>query len=300
LTTLKREIFGVIPAVFTPFDGSGKVYEEAFREHVEHLLRTGVHGLFLCGTAGLGPLLTLDEWKTVVKLALEARSRDVPVLVNISSLRIQEVFEMVRFAERADVDAIVAITPYYYTKIDFEALVEYYSELASRTSLPIFVYNYPRATGINVDVRAFGRLKQKVPKILGIKDSSGNLFQISGLVREFASNTVILSGSDALSLSSLIIGVHGIVSAIANIVPSLIVEMYECCKKGDYYKGRALQMKVNELVSILKQYTQLSAYYEAISLMGRKFGTVKRPLRPLKREEMDRLFKDLSKLGFLE
>lgn len=297
---IKERIRGVIPVVFTPFDEEEKLLEEVLEDHIEFLIKGGVNGLFVCGTYGLGPIMSRRERERVAETAVRVSGGAVPVIVNIGVTRTHEAVRLARHAERIGSDAISCITPYFYTKIDDLALIQHFAIISKSVELPILLYNIPSATGVNITADMLDRILREIPGVIGIKDSSGNMDQLCSHVNKAGDRAIIINGSDTLFLPALTIGAKGVVSAIANIDPQLMIDVYDAFVDGRSEDARRAQTRVVTLRSILREYPQVSSYYEAVGLWGRRFGTVKRPLRPLLKEEKESLRSELSRAGFIK
>lgn len=277
---------GIITALVTPFTRDGEVDEEALRELVRFQLKTRVNGFYPLGTTGLGPAMEAFERKRVAEVVVEETNGHVPVIVQIGATQPTVSIELARHAEKIGADAVASLTPFYYHPGE-EAIIEYYQKLSLTTSLPLFVYNIPPNTGFNVDARLLKKLSG-IPKVIGIKDSSGDFNQLLDYMRNVPEDFNVITGTDSYLFSALCAGLQGGVSATANAFPEHFVEMYEAYKTKDFEKGKVLQMKIRALRYALST-PPLAPILETLKMRGLKSGYVRLPLRSMNSNEREAL-----------
>lgn len=277
---------GIITALVTPFTQNGDVDEVALREIVRFQLKARVNGFYPLGTTGLGPAMEAHERKRAAEVVVEETGGHVPVIVQIGASEPTVSLELARHAEKIGADAVASLTPFYYHPGD-EAIIEYYQKLSRTTSLPLFVYNIPPNTGFNVDAKLLQKLSE-IPKVIGIKDSSGDFTQLLDYMRIVPDNFNVITGTDSYLFSALCAGIHGGVSATANAFPEHFVEMYEAYKAKDFEKGKALQIKIRGLRNVLST-PPLAPILEALKMRGLKSGYVRLPLRSMHSNEIEAL-----------
>jgi len=303
VVVLRNKFEGVVVAVLTPFTQEGKVDEGALSKHLTYLVKNRVNGLFILGTTGLGPALALDEKKKVVDLAVDVVGGEAPVIVHVTDIVLPNVLELAKYASRKGVSAISITAPYFYNRVDEEALYQFLKAVVEVSAVPVLLYNQPAYTGINISVEIVRKLRAESEVVAGIKDSSGNLTQIYNYIKvlksDFGEDFTVLTGGDSLFYPALMLGADGIVSALANIVPELFIKLYESFRSGDKSEALSIQKRIDELRSILKSYSQLSAYYEAGRQLGLSVGYPRLPIRRLSSSEVADLRERLSRAGFL-
>jgi len=228
---------GVGTALVTPFTRDGSVDENAVRRLARRQIEGGVRFLVPCGTTGESPTLTHEEHLRVVELVLEEARGAVPVLAGAGGYNTDEVAHLARELEDLGVQGILSVTP-YYNKPTQEGLFRHYEHIASRTALPIVVYNVPGRTGCNIEPRTVARLAA-VPNIVGVKEASGNMTQMCEVVRVVPGDFIVLSGDDALTLPLMAVGGRGIISVAANVVPGAMAKMVDAAERGDFAAARA-------------------------------------------------------------
>jgi len=285
---------GIFPAVITPFDQEGNVDFESLRNVVRFHLEKGVHGFFACGTAGEGPSMSIEERKAVAEAVVKEVAGRVPVIVHVGTTNTKETVELAKHAEKIGSPAVGAVSPYYF-KPDLEGLVEHYRLIAEAVGIPVFVYNIPRLTGFNITPEMVRRICT-IENVKGVKDTSDNLIQLQEIIETAPKPITVINGSDWLLFAALMVGVDGQISSAANVIPEVMVELYELFKKKEYGKALNLQAKINAVKKTLEG-PPIAPVKAALELRGVKAGVPKRPLRPLKPEEIIKLSERLKALN---
>lgn len=288
---------GILPAIVTPFDSEGRVDFTALREVIRFQIEGGVHGFFACGTVGEGVLMKAEQRKAVAEAIVKESGGKVPVIVHVGTTNTDESVELAKHAERIGARAVGAVTPFFF-KPDVEGLKTHYRSIAEAVRIPVFVYNIPKMTGFNVTAEIFRKICT-IERVAGIKDSSGNLSQIQEIIETAPKPITVINGADDIFLAALLIGVNAEISGMANVVPELMVELYESFREGDCERALKLQRRLNALKRILYSIgpSNVSSIKAALELRGVKAGLPRRPLRPLTSEEKLRLKEKLSALG---
>jgi len=295
---MQRNVGGVIVASIIPFTNNGKINENALREHIDFLVANGINGLYMCGTYGQGPLMSIEQRNEVTRIAVEAANGRVPVVAHVGASTTRFAVELCKYATEVKADAVAAVAPWYY-RHDDKAIISYYEAIASATNLPLFVYNNPARTGINIAPKLLARLAE-IDNLLGIKDSSENLVQFCNnklLVEKKGFRHII--GSDDQMLAGLLMGAHGAVVALGNVFPQFHVGIYKALKENNIEEAKKLQFKVIKIREVLRRGPYISAYHEAIKLLGREGGFTLKPLREVTSEERKTIRKGLESLNLL-
>jgi len=287
-------IKGILPALITPFNQEGKVDLEKLRGVIRFHLEKGVNGFFVCGSAGEGPLMSISERKLVAETVVEEVSNRASIIIHVGTTNTAETIELSKHAEENGADAVGVVTPYYFTP-DLEGLMEHYRLVAEAVNIPVLVYNIPSRTGFNMTPEIVTKLYE-FPNIKGVKDSSRNLIQIREIIETAPKKITVINGADNLIFAALMIGVDGQISGTANVVPELFVELYKACERGDYTKALKLQSDINAVIRALSG-PPIAPLKAALELRGIKAGLPKRPLRPLRPDEVTRLKEKLSALN---
>jgi len=293
---------GIIVALHTPLTSNGEVHEEALQEHLEYLIRAGVHAIFPCGTMGEGIYLSDKQRKKVIEIAVKQVKKRIPVMPQITTNNTEGCVELARHAREAGADAISVIAPYFYPS-DEAALESFFTEIAAAVpGFPVYLYNNPGRSASGIPSSLVGKLAKKVPNILGIKDSSRDLILFQEYIELGGENFSCVIGTDGLVFPAMMVGGTGVVSAVANPFPELMVALYDAIVAKKYEQARHLQILVNQLRGVLKIGPYLAGYKEIMQLRGRHFPVeMKAPLRPLSQSEKTKIraaFESLPKEVF--
>lgn len=285
---------GIIPAVLTPFDDDYEVDERKFQELCEYLIEKRVNGLFVAGTTGEGPLLTIEERSRLFRLAVDVSKGRVPVVCHVGSISLRETKVLIRSAIETKADAVGIVTPYYY-RLDEVAIEEYYTKIVEEArGLPVFLYNIPGLTNNSISPNIVSKLFSQ-DKITGIKDSSGNITILKSFI-DISPDFQVISGTDELFLLALTLGAVGAVSSTANVFPEIFINIYNAFLSRNMELAVENQRKLNQLCKIFQYGRLISAYKYALYLRGLNLGKVRPPLRELKDEEMSILEEELKNL----
>jgi 4-hydroxy-tetrahydrodipicolinate synthase len=244
--TPRRPFTGCGTALVTPFTTDGRVDEAAVRRLARRQVEAGMHFLVPVGTTGEAPTLSSDEKRRVIELVVEEVQGAVPVLAGAGGYDTAEVIEAAHVAAAAGATGILSVSP-YYNKPTQEGLYQHYAAIAANTNLPIILYNVPGRTGSNIEPATTERLAQ-LPQIVGIKEASGNVFQIADVRRRTPREFLVLSGDDALTLPVMALGGEGVISVAGNEVPADMARMVEACERGDFAAARLIHERLLPLL----------------------------------------------------
>src|SRR5437016_10391084 len=234
------KIHGIIPPVATPMQANEDLDLPRLKWFIDHLIREGVHGIFVLGTNSEFYALDEREKQEVIATAVGHVNKRVPVFAGTGAETTREAIRLTRMAEREGADGVSVITPYFVSPTQKE-IADHYRRIAEATSLPVVLYNNPGTCGgVKIDVDTVVKLAE-VPNILGIKDSSGDLQNTNELIRMVPERFSVLMGRDTLIYPALLFGARGAVPATGNIVPRLLVEIYESFQCGDQAAAKAAQ-----------------------------------------------------------
>jgi len=285
---------GIIPPMITPFDQDEKVDVKALEKMTDYLIEAGVHGVFPLGSTGEGYGIDFDEKRKVIETVLEATDKRVPVYAGTGAITTKESVQLTEMATELGVDALSVITPYFISP-NQEELYEHYKTIAASTDLPIILYNNPGRTGVSLSVDLIVRLSQ-IDNIVGIKDSSGDMSQAAEIVRRTKTEFAVLAGRDTLIYGFLTYGAHGSVAATANIVPRLVVSIYELYQKREFQAALEAQFKLAPLRNAFSLGSFPVIMKEGLKLRGIDVGNTLRPVKPLTSEAREKLRKILEEI----
>ncbi|TCL70169.1 4-hydroxy-tetrahydrodipicolinate synthase [Rhizobium sp. BK251] len=237
---------GSIPALVTPFTDAGKVDEASFAAHVDWQIKEGSNGLVPVGTTGESPTLSHEEHKRVVELCIETAGRRVPVMAGAGSNNTREAIELAQHAEKVGADAVLVVTP-YYNKPTQKGLFAHFSAVAESIRLPIYIYNIPGRSVVDMSPETMGALAKAHSNIVGVKDATGKIERVSEQRITCGTDFRQLSGEDATALGFNVHGGSGCISVTANIAPRLCAEFQAATLAGDFAKALEYQDRLMPL-----------------------------------------------------
>jgi len=292
------QLRGVIPPLATPLHDDGSLNVGAIPALVEHVLAAGVHGVFATGSQGEAFALSADERRRVLDAVLAAVNGRVPVMAGTGAITTRDAVALSQTAEAAGADCLSVITPYFVTPTQDE-LYAHYAEVASAVTVPVLAYSNPgRTGGVRLAPETLARLAADFPNIVGVKDSSGDLAETSMLIRACPPEFRVFVGRDSLLYGGLCYGAVGTVALTANLIPDLLVGVYEAFCAGDHARARALQERVTLLRESMAGIGSYPAPVKAgLDLLGVPVGPPRRPIRPLNDAQLERLRALLRAVG---
>lgn len=293
---LPHAIKGSLTALITPFRG-GKVDETAFEKLIEWQIAQGTNGLVPAGTTGESPTLSHEEHRRVISMAVRVANGRVPVIAGTGSNSTQEAIALTRHAKDTGADAALIVTP-YYNRPSQEGLYGHYRAIAEAVDLPIFIYNIPARSAVDMTVETMARLG-KLPNIVGVKDATANLARASQQRAAVGRDFIQLSGEDATALGFMAHGGRGCISVTSNIAPKLCSLFQEACLTGDYGGALAIQDALMPLHDALFCEASPGPVKFAASLMGLCEPTTRLPLAPIAEISKTRVRAALQHAGLL-
>ncbi len=269
---------GSYVAIVTPFK-NGKVDEKALGDLIEWQIERGTNGIVPCGSTGESATLTHEEHDRVIALTVEVVRRRVPVIAGTGSNATHEAIRLTKHAKSVGVDAALLVTP-YYNKPTQEGLFQHYEAIARAVDLPLVLYNIPGRSVVNMTPQTVARLSQ-VTNIVGIKEASGNLSQMSDIIAACGERFTVLSGDDALTLPLMSVGGKGVVSVTANVAPAETADMVNAALKGDWDRARRVHFRLLPLSNAMFLETNPIPVKAALAMMGRCADELRLPLVPM-------------------
>lgn len=291
------DLAGVVPPTVTAFDGDGDVDLDSTAAHARFVVDGGASAVFPLGTNGEFPLLTGQERRRVVERVTDAV--DAPVIAGVGAPGTYETVAHAEHAASVGADGVVVVTPYYYP-LDGDAAVEHYRAVARAVDVPVYVYHIPSKTGNTLSLETVERLGT-IDGLAGLKDSSKDVPWLAQAI-DAAPELDFLVGSDSLLHVGLEVGCTGLVSAVANVFPGLVADLYEAHARGDRAETRRLQSRVFDVRSALKRGPYMAGVKTALSLRGVDFdvGGLRAPLRGMDDGQRETLERELRSLGLLD
>ena len=289
-------VHGLFTAIITPFDSEGNPDSERMAELVEFQISKGTEGLYPCGSTGLGPMLKIEERKSIAEAVLKAAHGRVPVVVQVGAADTLSTVELARHAEKAGADAVASLTPYYY-KPGEKAVAKHFETISKSIGIPLFAYNIPQFTGNNMSASLVASLA-KAGTISGIKDSSRDLLQLLDLLDSVPEDFVVMNGTEEYGLFAIMSGADGLVSGGASALPELFRSLVEAQRKGDYDEALAAQTKVQHVKDLVKQ-GPISSYYAILKERGIDPGQPRAPFLQVGAQESAKIAEGLRELNLL-
>ena len=277
---------GSFVAIVTPFK-NGEVDASALRELIEFHILNGTNGIVPCGTTGESATLNHAEHEEVIRISVETCKGRIPVLAGTGSNATQEAIELTLRAQKIGANGALLITP-YYNKPTQEGLFQHFSAVAKETDIPIILYNVPSRTSINMLPSTVARLSS-VNNIVGIKEASGSLVQVSEIIDLCGPDFEVISGEDPLTWPILAIGGKGVISVTANLVPNKFAKLVDAARTGDVETAKALHYELLKLNDIMFVETNPIPVKSALALMDRIQNEFRAPLCPPSEESLSQL-----------
>ncbi|MBI3420096.1 MAG: 4-hydroxy-tetrahydrodipicolinate synthase [Proteobacteria bacterium] len=292
-----RPISGSITALVTPFRG-GKVDEQAFEKLVDWQLRQGSHGLVICGTTGESPTLEYEEEDRLFDIALKTAAGRAPIIAGTGSNNTATAVERTKKAQDQGADAALIVTP-YYNKPTQEGLYQHYKAIHDSTSIPILVYNIPGRCVVDILPPLMQRLSQ-LPRIIGVKDATGDLSRPVRTRADCGENFIQLSGNDDTAAAFLMQGGVGCISVASNVAPALYAGFQNAWKQGNRAEFQRLRDLLDPLNRVLFVESNPSPAKYALSLLGLCTEEVRMPLIPCSLAAKEQVREVVQKLGLLK
>ncbi len=291
------DLSGIFPPIVTPFQKEVIAYNYLI-ENIEKLSNSGIRGLVVLGSNGESVFLSEKEKIEIVKTVIRTAAKDMLIIVGSGCESARETIYLSNKLANLGAHAALIVTPFYYgSKMNNEALINYYSTIADHTDIPILLYNVPKFTGINLSLEVLSVLSQH-PNIIGIKDSSGNINQLGQYLNKVHDNFSILVGTAGALLGALVLGCKGGVLALANLIPEKCVEIYRLVQQNKLKEARELQLRIIPVNHATTTIYGISGLKYAMDLMGYHGGETRLPLLPLKKEEKEKIRNTLREADF--
>ncbi len=292
------KIHGIIPPVATPMQANEDLDLPRLKWFIDHLIASGVHGIFVLGTNSEFYALDEREKQEVVATAVAHVNKRVPVYAGTGAETTREVVRLTKMAEREGADGVSVITPYFISPTQQE-IYDHYRRIAEHTSLPVILYNNPGTCGgVKIDVETVARLAQ-IPNVLAVKDSSGDLQNTVEYIRVVPERFAVLMGRDTLIFPALVMGARGSVPATGNVAPALLAEIYNAFQRGDLAASKAAQQRLSPLRLALGLCTAPGGVKAALQMLGTPIGPCRSPVAGLSPEKLPKMRAALEAAGLL-
>ena len=272
---------GSIPAVITPFV-EDKVDYDSLNKVLTYLIDSGSNGLVPCGTTGESPTLLHEEHKKIIEETIKITDKRIPVIAGTGSNNTLEAIEYTNHAEKSGADAALIVTP-YYNKPTQSGLYEHFKTIASKTKIPIIIYNIPGRSIVDMTIETMIELS-KIKNIIGVKDATNDLFRPLLTRKKMQNEFCYLSGEDGTALAYLAQGGHGCISVTANVAPKLCSEMHSAWREKNIFKAQEINLKLSSLHNALFIESSPGPVKYAASLLGLCNEDIRLPLSEIKED----------------
>jgi 4-hydroxy-tetrahydrodipicolinate synthase len=276
-----EKLQNVITAMITPFNEDFSIDEEKYREFIRFQINNGCQPLTM-GTTGESATLSHKEHHYAIEITVDEAKKsgkDPFVLAGTGSNSTQESISLCQYAEKAGADGCLVVVPYYNRPVQ-HSLIDHFSAIADSISLPIILYNVPSRTGRNLEPETVSKLAYSKENIVGIKCASGNIDQITKIIKTTPDDFIVLSGDDSLTYHIMALGGKGVVSVAANVIPAKMIEFTKTMLSGNWDEAKEKQFELYDLFKVLFVETNPGPVKHAAELMGIMNKRMRLPLTP--------------------
>ncbi len=277
--TTPARLRGCGTALVTPFTRTGSVDEAALRALIEWQVEQGVHMLIPCGSTGEAVTLSQAEHRRVVEITVEQVAGRVPVVAGAGSNDTAKAVALSREMQAIGATHLLHVTP-MYNKPPQRALLAHFRAVADGCELPIVIYNVPGRTAVNLEAATCLELAAD-PRFVAVKEASGNLAQITTIIRERPAHFSVLSGDDGITLALMAHGADGVISVVSNILPDAMAQLCEAMARGDLAAARALDARLAPVIDACFVESNPIPAKAMLAMMGRMDNLLRLPLVPL-------------------
>ncbi len=292
-----EKFHGALVALVTPFI-DGRLDEQGLIDLIEFQIAGGTHGIVPCGTTGESATIGFDEHKRVIDLTVKTVRGRVPVVAGTGANNTLEAIELTESAKQSGADAVLSVVP-YYNKPSQEGMYLHFREIAENVDIPMLLYNVPGRTVVNMQPETVARLAE-IDNIIGIKEASGSLEQISDVILRCPKDFIVLSGDDFTAMPTIFIGGKGVISVISNVYPQGMAAMIEAALAGNIKKAGELHYKMFELMKLMFIDPNPVPAKKGLEIMGRiGSGLPRLPLAPMGGANLEKLQAAMRNIGLL-
>ena len=289
-----KKITGVIPPLLTGFDENGN-YDAAAQKEITEFLVDKVQGFYICGTYGSGPLMTADERKQVTEDVVKQVNGRIPVISHVGGCSTRSVVDLAIHAEKIGADAVAAVPPIYYGFAE-DAVLRHFEALRAAVSIPVFVYNNPKTTGVSVTGSMLAKLVDI--GVDGIKDSSFNIIVFwSQLWAVTKPGFIPVIGTEALILPAVSMGAQAAVCGLANAIPEPVVELFRAVEAKDLALAAQLQEKVSKMRDTMHLGPTLPMIQAVLNERGVNAGFPRLPFVPPSKDLLNKALAEFRAMG---
>jgi dihydrodipicolinate synthase/N-acetylneuraminate lyase len=292
-----KKLEGVIPPMVTPFTPDGSLDEYNLTKLV-HFLSEHVHGLFICGSYGNGPLMNVEEKKRVIDVVAKHIAPAIRLVVHVGATNVRDAVAVARYAEGAGAAKVSSVVPYYFHHTR-ESIKLYFERLVQAVRIPVYAYNNPKFTGVAIDVPLLQELADL--GVAGVKDSSFDIMTLANFAQKIRRPDFdVVLGTEAMFLYAATIGVRAFIPGLGNAFPEICRDLHEAATTFQMDRARTLQARVNDLRDIMYlAKSTVVAVYALLKIRGVCDACPREPFIALGDRETAAMREELVKAGFL-
>ena len=295
-----EKLQNVITAMITPLNEDLSIDEEKYREFIRFQIDNGCQPLTM-GTTGESATLSHEEHHQAIDITIDEAKKsgkDPFVLAGAGSNSTKEAISLSQYAEKAGADGLLQVVPYYNKPVQ-HSLIDHFSAIADSVSLPIVLYNVPSRTGRNLEPETISKLAYAKDNIIAVKCASGNIDQITRIIKTTPEDFIVLSGDDGMTFHLMALGGKGVISVASNIIPAQILEFTKAMNAGEWDKAKQLQLKYYDLFKVLFVETNPGPVKYAANEMELMNNRMRLPLTPPLKENQKKIKKVLKSLELI-
>lgn len=294
------KVNGIVAATFAAYNEDGSINLDVIPELVEKLIQDGVKGVYICGTNGEGPNMTVQERMSIAEAYVAAVNKRILVLVHVGHTSIAECRKLAKHAASIGADAFSSVAAFYFKPGSVGNLVDCMAEIAAAApELPFYYYHMPVLTGVGLDMVAF--LEQgakKIPNLAGIKYTASTLFELQACLNYDNGKFEVLSGYDEMLISALAVGAVGAIGSTYTFAAPVYNEIIRLFRAKDIEAAQALQLKTVDFIRCFVKYPSIAAQRAIMKMLGYDLGPARLPLYPLSEKDFNSLRSELEEIGF--
>lgn len=299
---MMNKLTGIIAAPFTPMHNDGSLHLSQVAVLVEHLIAQQIKGVFIAGSTGEGPSLTVEERMQLAEAFVKASDKRLFTFVHVGHNSLWEAKKLAAHAQQIGADAISATVPTYFKINTIEALIHSLAQVAEGApNLPLYYYNIPALTGVSLDMVEFlNQATERLPTLVGIKYTAPFLQEYQACLNAVQGKYDVLYGTDEMMLSALAVGAKAFIGSTYNFAAPLYHRVQAAFEQGDLATAQKYQAMSVAMVRAFVKYPPLSAQKAIMSIIGINYGPVRLPLMELSASQKSALQQELADLGFFE
>ncbi len=285
---------GTGTAIITPFTTDNEIDYTSLKKILSCQIKNGIDAIILLGTTGESPVISIEERKKLTEITMEEVGGKAKVIIGTGTNDTRKVVELNKIAEQYKVDALLIVNP-YYNKGTQLSIIEHYKYISERTSLPIFLYNVPSRTGMNLLPETIVKIHSECKNVIGVKEACGNISQIAHLFSIKPESLAVYSGNDDNTFSIMALGGEGVVSVFSNAYPKEMKQLTDALLKNDLETSRKLNAKYLRMINLLFVEASPSPIKFVMSKLGLCENLLRLPMSPVTQQTEKLLIEEIKK-----